>query len=140
MQALPPLTFRAASIEEILPVRQAGLRPGEPLDMVRVDNDSEGSHWAMASADAVISVASLFMRDDAVRLRKFATLPAWQGKGVGTQLLAALIEEARRRGGTVFWCNARVDALAIYARAGLAPVGERSMRDGRLYQRMSRPI
>jgi GNAT superfamily N-acetyltransferase len=140
MTALPSLTFRAATLAEILPVRVAGLHPGEPIDIVRIANDAEGSHWAIEVEGAVVSVASLFTEGERVQLRKFATLPAWQGRGIGTRLLAALIEEARQRGGRIFWCNARVNALAIYARAGLEPEGERYERDGRLYQRMSRPL
>ena len=140
MAALPPLTFRAATLAEILPVRLAGLHPGAPIEIVRIANDAEGSHWAIETEGTIISVASLFTEGDRVQLRKFSTLPAWQGRGIGTQLLAALIEQARQRGGRIFWCNARVNALAIYARAGLEPVGERYEKDGRLYQRMSRPL
>ncbi len=139
-EILPPLAIRAATLAEILPVRAAGLRPGEPIDTVRIENDAEGTHWAMLAGEQVVCVASLFVEGERVQLRKFATLPAWQGKGIGTRLLAALIEEARRRGGRIFWCNARVDALAIYTRAGLEPEGERFGKEGRLYQRMSRPL
>ncbi|MCU0818667.1 MAG: GNAT family N-acetyltransferase [Beijerinckiaceae bacterium] len=140
MNALPPLLVRAATLAEILPVRVAGLHPGEPIDIVRIANDAEGSHWAIEAEGMVVSVASLFTEGERVQLRKFATLPAWQGRGIGTWLLAALIEEARRRGGRIFWCNARVNALAIYLRAGLEPEGERYEKDGRLYQRMSRTL
>lgn len=140
MPTLPPLTLRAATLTEILPVRSAGLRPGEPLAAVAIDNDAEGLHFALFGEDGPISVASLFVAGERVQLRKFATLPVWQGRGIGTRLLAAMIEEARGRGGRVFWCNARVDALGIYARAGLSPVGDRYEKDGRLYQRMSRAL
>lgn len=141
MSDLPALILRAATVEEILPVRGAGLRPGEPLDTVRVENDAEGAHWALATPEGeIVSVASLFTLGHRVQLRKFATLPAFQNRGIGTRLLAAVMDEARKSGATEFWCNARIDALAIYSRAGLEPVGERYLREGRLYQRMSRPL
>lgn len=128
--------MRSAGLAEILPIRQAALRPGEGLDMVRIENDEAGLHFGASREGELVSVASLFMVGSRARLRKFATLPAHQGRGIGAQLLTHVIAEARRQNAAEFWCNARVTALSIYQRAGMEPDGAAYEQDGRLYQRM----
>ncbi|MGL5446292.1 MAG: GNAT family N-acetyltransferase [Rhabdaerophilum sp.] len=134
------IDIRSVSAAETLPIRQAGLRPGEPIETVIVPNDAAGLHLGAFMGSELVSVASLFMNDGKAQFRKFATIPAYQGRGIGAQLLARMIGEARKTGASEFWCNARVDALTIYQRAGLQPVGEPYTKEGRLYQRMILPL
>lgn len=121
-------------------MRQAGLRPGEALDAVRIENDAEGLHFGAFRDGKLVSVASLFIDGNEARFRKFATLPTHQGQGIGTRLLTRLIAEAKAAGTKEFWCNARLDALSIYERAGMRPEGASYEKDGRLYRRMSLPL
>lgn len=132
--------IRVIPVEAALPVRRAGLRPGESLDSVRIEDDAEGLHLRAFLEGELVSVASLFVRDGKAQFRKFATLPALQGRGIGGQLLKRMIAKAREGGATEFWCNARLDALSIYQRAGLRPVGEVYEKEGRVYQRMNLPL
>lgn len=135
--AAADIEIRPISVAEALPVRQAGLRPGEPLDMVRVENDAEGLHLGAFLDGQLVSVASLFVRDGTAQFRKFATLPAFQGQGIGSQLLRRMMAEAKAAGFTLFWCNARIHALSIYERGGMTPGGTPFEKDGRTYCRMS---
>ncbi|KAI5865977.1 GCN5-like N-acetyltransferase [Durotheca rogersii] len=69
----------------------------------------------------LVSVISLFVdaaRREA-RFRKFATAPAWQGRGVGSALLAHALDAAARAGAARISCDARLSALAFYRRFGL---------------------
>lgn len=134
------IEIRAVSVEAALPVRQASLRPGEKLEMVRVENDAEGLHLGAFLEGELVSVASLFVSEGKAQFRKFATLPDFQGRGIGAQLLARMIDEARKAGVSEFWCNARVEALSVYGRAGMRPEGEVYGKEGRLYRRMSLPL
>jgi GNAT superfamily N-acetyltransferase len=134
------IEIRVIRVEAALPVRLASLRPGETLDMVRIENDDEGLHLGAFLEGELVSVASLFVSGGKAQFRKFATLPAYQGRGIGTQLLARMIEEAKAAGTREFWCNARLDALSIYQRAGMRPAGTAYEKDGRTYIRMSLPL
>ena len=60
----------------------------------------------------------------AVRLRGMAVDPSWQGRGVGTLLLAALVRRAADDGYEVVWANGRDAALGFYRRHGWEVVGE----------------
>jgi GNAT superfamily N-acetyltransferase len=53
------------------------------------------------------------------RVRGMATAPEVRGQGVGTAVLAALIDHARQHGATQVWASVRVPALTLYERAGL---------------------
>jgi ribosomal protein S18 acetylase RimI-like enzyme len=53
-----------------------------------------------------------------------ATEEAWRSRGIGSAVLAAVLDHVAERGGRVLWCNARLGAVAFYERAGFRRVGE----------------
>jgi ribosomal protein S18 acetylase RimI-like enzyme len=55
---------------------------------------------------------------DEWRVRGMATEPEARGRGAGSAVLDALIEHAAAQGATRIWCNARIPAVSLYARAG----------------------
>jgi len=63
------------------------------------------------------------------RLRKFATLPAYQGQGLGSHLLKVMLADCRRRGLQHFWCDARESAIGFYRRFGMSTQGERFYKE-----------
>ena len=71
------------------------------------------------------------------RFRKFATAPAWQGRGVGTALLRNVIAAAARAGARRIWCDAREAALPFYERFGLRAEGEVFFKGDVPYLRMT---
>jgi len=117
--------IRTLEPQETYPLRQAVLWPDKPLDFVKVAGDAEGRHYGAFLDGALVAVISLFGPEEGVfRFRKFATSPAHQGRGVGTQLLTHVIDEARRLGGHTIWCDARLSAALFYQRFGMAPEGD----------------
>jgi ribosomal protein S18 acetylase RimI-like enzyme len=58
------------------------------------------------------------------RVRGMATLPDFRGRGVGSAVLALLLDHARGHGATTVWANVRTPARTLYERAGLEIVGE----------------
>jgi GNAT superfamily N-acetyltransferase len=63
-------------------------------------------------------------KNGVARFRKFATRPDCQRQGVGTQLLNQVIEEARKLGAHILWCDARLSAADFYQRFGMEPEGD----------------
>ena len=57
------------------------------------------------------------------RIGRMAVLPEYRGKGVGRRILAALEEEARRRGVEGILLHAEVAARGFYEQAGYEPAG-----------------
>ena len=76
------------------------------------------------------------------RIGRMAVLEAFRGRGIGEAMLAALLDEARRRGWAEVSLHAQVHALPFYARAGFVPAGpvfDRSPR-GRRCSTARRPL
>ena len=122
-------------------LRHAVLWPDKPLAYVQLPEDAAGQHFGAFVEGALVAVISLFIGADGVaRFRKFATEPAWQGRGLGTALLRHVIAQAQAQGASQLWCDARQRALPFYQRFGLAPVGEVFYKDEVPYVRLSRSL
>lgn len=73
----------------------------------------------------------------AVRFRKFACEHEFQGKGIGTQLLAYVLSNARTElDAATVWCDARVTACGWYIKRGLVPFGPTFYKGPEEYIRM----
>jgi len=120
-------------------LRHAVLWPAKPLAYVQLPDDAAGQHFGAFAAGALVAVISLFVGADGVaRFRKFATDPAWQGRGVGTALLRHLMAVAQSQGASQLWCDARQNTLPFYERFGLAPEGDVFYKGEVPYVRLSR--
>lgn len=58
------------------------------------------------------------------RIRGMATREGWRHRGLGAEVLAALLAHAGRHGGTMVWCHARVGARPFYRRHGFVALGD----------------
>ncbi|KAI0839725.1 GCN5-like N-acetyltransferase [Hypoxylon sp. FL0890] len=158
-----PITVRPISAPETYALRHAVLWPNKPVSYVQLPDDEAGQHFGAfinpsnegddkdkddnkikdnGGSAELVSIISLFIDDEsgAARFRKFATAPAWQGKGVGSALLAYTIEAAARKGATSIWCDARQSALGFYQRFGMSGEGEPFFKGEVPYLRMSREL
>lgn len=118
-------------IETLDPARQAGelraLREqaGLPLPQAPAEAALDAlSHHVLARADDGQPLGSARLSPER-RIGCMAVLPAWRGRGVGSALLAALIEEAQHRRWPRLELQAPPAALAFYARHGFLPLGAR---------------
>ena len=76
----------------------------------------------------VAAFCSLWLVVDQIHINNLAVLPELRGRGLGTQLLEAVIAEAAHLGATLLTLEVRASnqpALRLYARAGFEPTGLR---------------
>ncbi|MFT4830531.1 MAG: putative GNAT family N-acyltransferase [Psychroserpens sp.] len=93
--------------------------PNKPLEYIKLPEDQHGIHFGLFRDEEMVTVASLFIKDDSAQFRKLATKTTEQGKGYGRQMLKHLLQEAQRIGVKKIWCNARRDKTDFYLKFGL---------------------
>ena len=71
---------------------------------------------------------------------RMAVLKAWRGRGVGSAILAALMDAARRRGDASIELSAQVHAVPFYVAHGFQPVGPVYEEAGIPHQTMTKPL
>jgi GNAT superfamily N-acetyltransferase len=101
------------SVEQISPqltwrIRREILHPDKTIGEMQLDDDADGMHFGAFTENKLAGVVSLFNRSGDFQLRKFAVLPQFQNKGIGSALLQRVLDEATRDNGVRLWCNARI--------------------------------
>jgi GNAT superfamily N-acetyltransferase len=122
------------AVEDIYDLRMEVLRRDTPSDNVHFAQDRDASTIHLAVRDdagAVIAASTWTPRpfpdapgEPAVQLRGMAVLAEHRGRGIGAAMLAAGIEDARRRGAALVWANARDSALGFYVANGFTVSGD----------------
>lgn len=125
-----------------IPIRHRVLWPDKPPEFCHIEGDENALHFGAFLSDStedgfLASVASIYIDGESARLRKFATLPEFQGQGIGSALLAHIITTIKEKGVAHFWCDARATATGFYARFGLEEEGEIFTKSGLPYRKMS---
>lgn len=103
------------------------------------DDDDVLSLHALAvdAADHAIGCARLLADG---HIGRVAVLAPWRRTGVGSALLARLVDEARRRGVTRAILHAQVDAMPFYARHGFVARGDVFDEAGIAHRVMALPL
>ncbi len=130
-QVRPEVTWR---------LRQEVLYPDAHYSTMQMEEDQDGYHFGAFADGRLVAVVSLFQQEADCQFRKFAVLPAHQGKGIGRQLLQYIIEFAQIGGGKRLWCNARLSAVEFYVKQGLVTNGAPFSKNGLDYVIMEKPI
>ena len=133
---LSQLNIQNITPEQTLLLRQQVLWPAAPIEDCRLPEDDQGWHLGAFYQQELVCVASVFIDQQQARLRKFATLPAYQGQGIGQKVLTHLLAELNQQAVTQFWCDARETAMGFYQRFGMQVQGERFYKSGVAYRKM----
>jgi len=119
------------SKDDVLPIRNEILREGKrTLEQCRFqgDDDPESFHLGYFNNDQLACIASFHPQGygefagKAYQLRGMATLNAFQGKGLGTQLVNFAVVYMRGQKVNYVWCNARKLATSFYSNLGFEVV------------------
>ena len=135
----------SVKIKEIKAVETYHLRhqvmwPSKPMEFVRLENDQEGLHFGLYKGLEIVSVVSLFIKDNHAQFRKFATKTEEQGNGYGTLLLKYLMKVIASQDIKKIWCNAREDKTLFYERFGMLKTSEKFVKSGINYVVMEKIV
>jgi ribosomal protein S18 acetylase RimI-like enzyme len=121
---------------QTIAIRHKVLWPNKPPEFCHVDDDEHGTHFGGFVNDVLVCVASVYIEKGEARLRKYGTNTKFQGQGVGTAVLNAIIEYLQELKVEYFWCDARESALGFYKRFGMFASGDRFYKSGVAYYKV----
>ncbi len=127
------IEIRLIAVQDTYPIRKRVLWPDDPPETLHRPGDEAentrhvGGFWAgqlVSIATVVQDAPPDTQQPTAWRLRAVATLPEFQGRGIGKQVIEHCMAYAIEQGGTLLWCNARPDAVGFYERLGFQIEGD----------------
>jgi len=124
--------------QQTIAIRHQVLWPNKPPEFCIVEGDQQATHYAVELNAALICIASIYRDHDGVRLRKFATLPDYQGQGAGSLMLKFILNKLKEAGTAYFWFDARESALSFYQGFGFEVEGELFYKSDVAYYKMAR--
>lgn len=123
--------------QETLEIRHQVLWPDKPISFCKVEGDQSAIHYGAFIDEKLVCVASIYIDNQEARLRKFATLPKFQGKSIGTKVIEHAISNLKSLNINYFWCDARATALSFYQKFGLEIEGNEFKKSDISYYKMS---
>ena len=125
-----PLRYEVFVLEQNVPAE---------LEMDEIDRDCDHALAFIDSEprDNRIAIATGRLLPDG-HIGRMAVQLAWRGKGVGRQVLHALVERARERGLREVVLHAQTQATAFYAKSGFTAYGDEFFEAGISHRAMRR--
>ena len=127
--------IRSITPTQAMPIRHKVLRPHQSFEACRfpIDDEETTFHIGAFVDHQLVTIATIAKQDETrfdefqqhvqYRLRGMATLPDFQGRGLGRAVIRHSLEQVWANGGTLLWCNARLIAVDFYQKLGFATIG-----------------
>ena len=131
------MEIRRIQWQETIALRHAVLWPNKDPKFCYVEGDESAWHFGAFLQEDMVSVASIYPECSSARLRKFATSPEYQKKGIGSKMIIHILSELRAKNIEQLWCDARESAMGFYERFGMKPDCDRFYKGDVPYFRMS---
>jgi len=109
-----------------------------PAEIELDEHDTASIHALAYDAQGAAIATGRLLPDG--HIGRMAVLKEWRGKGVGSGILARLIDCARERGDRAVQLSAQTHALAFYRRHGFVEEGEVYLEAGIKHQQMRLPL
>lgn len=126
--------------QDTIAIRHEVLWPNKAPEFCRVAGDNDALHFGVSINNQIVCVASLYLKAGSARLRKFATLSEYQGKGVGSFMLNYLVNKLKEHEVNYLWFDARESAVSFYQRFGFKANGALFYKNEIPYYKMSSPL
>jgi predicted GNAT family N-acyltransferase len=128
------LSAEAYAIRHTVFVQEQGV----PVEMEGDEFDAPSLH-ALVRDDEGTAIATGRLLPDG-HIGRLSVLAAWRGKGVGRQLILALLAQAYKRGHGAVELNAQCSAQGFYESMGFEVVGPVFMEAGIPHQAMRKSL
>ncbi|MEX6687350.1 GNAT family N-acetyltransferase [Danxiaibacter flavus] len=134
------MTIAAVPLKDVWELRREVMYPELSIDGVKLPDDESGNHLGLYDGDDLVSVVSVFVTNNELQFRKFATRAAMQNKGYGTTLLKYVMDVADQMQCIKVWCNARTSATKFYEKFGMKATGDTWLAKGHELIKMEKQL
>jgi len=124
------IEIREITADQTWDLRHRVMYPNEPFESIKLSDDVEGVHFGLFKNNRLVSVVSLFVRNNEVQFRKLATEVDEQKNGHGTKLILFILEYAIKIQASRIWCNARENKAYFYEKFGLQATNKTYFQTG----------
>lgn len=131
------LRTETITAEQTLLVRQCVFMPTKSLEKNRISGDEYAVHFGAFWENELVSVVSVFKRNQSAQLRKMATLRSFRRRGIASSLLMHVLATMRKNFRGVLWLQAEEVHCGFYQSCGFRIDGSRYCRHGVTYFRMN---
>jgi predicted GNAT family N-acyltransferase len=108
-----------------------------PLELEMDEYDADAVHFLLRDQDgAALGTARLLGKDGAAKIGRVAVIKAARGRGLGRELMCAVMETARLRGDREAVLDSQTYAIPFYALLGFTVEDEEFYDAGILHRRM----
>lgn len=118
---------------DVLEIRHKVMYPEKDMNYVILPDDDKGLHIGYYKEGVLVSVLSLFLNNRELQFRKFATLPEFQGRGYGSELMKWVLDYAIDMKFDRLWCNSRIEKTGFYRKFDFVETDETFEKDGRQF-------
>lgn len=125
------MEIKAIEASETWMIRHEVMWPEHPVAFVQLEEDKLGLHFGAFDNGKLISIVSCFITEDEMQFRKLATLEAYQGKGIASELLQYIFQIAKQKQLRKIWCNARMNKKSFYEKFGMVDTHKNFMKSGK---------
>jgi predicted GNAT family N-acyltransferase len=94
-----------------------------PEDLEWDEYDQDAFHAVAKSNEQVVGTGRLMLDQSKAKIGRMAVDKEYRGKGVGREILRALVNLGKEKGVQEFILHAQTHAIAFYAREGFEPYG-----------------
>ena len=94
-----------------------------PEELEWDEYDETAWHAVAKSNYQVIGTGRLIINQSIAKIGRMAIDPEFRGKGIGMEVLKALINKGKEKGAQEFILHAQTHAITFYAREGFEPYG-----------------
>jgi len=110
---------------EVLKIRQQVLWPDKSIEFVKMPFDKSDNimHFGIKKYNKLVSVVSINVDANEMQICQFATLPEYQGKGLGKVLMSHIFYKVNEYNIQKLWCNSREEKSGFYQKFGLKKTG-----------------
>ncbi|TCS39741.1 GNAT family N-acetyltransferase [Reinekea marinisedimentorum] len=135
------MKIKTLTWQQTIDIRHQVLWPHKDPSFCKVEGDETGRHYGAQVDGCIVSVASVYIHGDRARLRKFATVAAFQKQGIGTAMLKHMLAEVSQIPNVnLFWFDARESAIAFYRKFDFKTEGERFFKSDIPYFKMTKKL